>query len=1159
MDLSIFMTKSIYNGDARHPAGNWDKSNIRWAGFQLYWCAQLDSHQGRGTGSGNSMFRINHLRDICDAMHDAIVVVDQASLTILYANQAILRLTGFDQTSLSQKRWPELYARSHRAYVADFAMWTNGQKVYFEAPLVSSDNAAILTETQITNRQIDGQPCLICVIRDIRHRPAIEQELRRRETLYRSLVEAMPDLLFRIRRDGTYLESKVPDNLGLRVPTDEEIIGKKIADIVPEHVTEIAMPAIGRVLDTGQMETIEYAIEEPSGLHEYEARFVASFDDEVIALVRDITDRKRNETLLHIQRDLSVVLSVETKLDRALRLVIETAVQVAGMDCGGIYLVDPVSGAQEMMCYLGLSDEFAQAVSRFDADTPQTNWLMGGKPVYAEYFGSGADLTDIQKRENLRAVALNPVLYRNQVIAGLLVASHTTNQIPAPARDALETIASHIGSAIVRIRAEEARRESEETTRALLNASRDMAMLLDRNSTILAANEPVARQLGSTVDALLNTCILDYLPSEVALFRKARLEEVFRTGRPELFQDVRQGRYFDHAVHPLFNARNEVTRVAVFVRDITEQKRAEEALLQKDRLLEGIAKATSHLMTTGDQEVVFDEALTLLGHAANIDRVFIFENHPHPETGEPVASYRFGWADARAPRKTALSALRNLPWQAAGLQYWYDALVAGQEIRASHQDLANIHLSGVSTDRITSLLIVPVFINGSCWGGIGFDNLNSEHEWSGDEISALRTMATGVGAAIERQQAEAQLLHEREIADTLREVGMVLASSLELGKVLGQILEQARRVVPYDAANVFLLEDGVARLVHHHGYEAFGLTKDYMNQIRIDPEKAPLVEKILRDGKPYLCSDTHADPGWRDFPGLEWVQSWLGAPIVVRGKVGGIFSFDAVQKNFYGEEHVRQIAPLARQAAIAIENALLFEDTQRLERIKSEMIRMASHDLRSPLTRIKETLRRVKELPADSDPVDRDKHCTILEEAAQEMEQIIVSILSLEQIEARHRSARSIIWCELLAESVVTIRVELEAKRHRLSVECEPDLPITRGDPVQLQRAMINLIGNAIKYTPPGGHIRVHVYRSSYGGTPTIAFEVQDNGIGIPLELQEQLFQPFYRAEQTGTEDIDGLGLGLSIVKAAITYHKGNVYVDSDPGQGSLFGFWVPI
>ncbi|HVO71116.1 MAG TPA: ATP-binding protein [Aggregatilineaceae bacterium] len=128
-----------------------------------------------------------------------------------------------------------------------------------------------------------------------------------------------------------------------------------------------------------------------------------------------------------------------------------------------------------------------------------------------------------------------------------------------------------------------------------------------------------------------------------------------------------------------------------------------------------------------------------------------------------------------------------------------------------------------------------------------------------------------------------------------------------------------------------------------------------------------------------------------------------------------------------------------------------------------------------------------------------------------------------------------------------------------MTVEYALTLPVVRGDPVLLGHAIFNLIQNAIKYTPPGGQIMIRVYQKNYGGKPKIAFEVQDNGVGIPLAQQEKLFEPFYRVQQAGIEDIPGKGLGLSVVRAAVEHHKGRVYVDSAPGEGSLFGFWVPV
>ncbi len=1118
------------------------------------------------------MFTSDDLRDVCDAMHDALLVAERTSLRIIYANQAIFRLTGLDQEHVSQSCLPDLYAKLNQRDIVNLAARANGRGFTFEAPLCLADNTEISSETHISADQIDGRSCVICVIRDISHRPAREKDLRKREALYRSLIDAMPDLVFRIKRDGTYLEFKLPDDIGLKIPTDDhEIIGKKIADLMPDEVAKNAMRAIEQAFETQEMRAIEYQIDEPSGPHHYEARFVASAEDEVIALVRDVTARKRGEDLLRLQRDLSAKLSVETNLNRALQLVLDIAIQAAGMDCGGIYLTDPITGVLELAFYQGISEAFAQQIQYYEEDTAQAQLVLQGHATYTRFEDTDLSRREILVREKLYALGVIPILHQEKVIGCINVASHHATQFSPPARDGLETIASHIGSAIRRIRAEEARRSSDETMRALLNASQDIALLFDTDWTILAANEVAADRLGSTVEKMLGTYGLDYLLSpELVQSRKAEGEKVMRTGRPVQFEDFSLGRYFSNRIHPLFDARHNVNRIAVFARDITEQRQAEEALLRRDQLLEAIAQATSRLIVPGDPEKIFNEALALLGSATGVEQIFVYESHSHPATRAPVASYRYGWTNPAAPPpRNKRPELQNLPWQTFGLQSWYDTLTAGQEIKLSHQELADLGPFMASTHSIGSLVLAPIFVNNEFWGIVGFNDRSQDREWSKEEISTLRTISTSIGTTLERQQAEAKLRqereiadYEREVADTLREVGMAFTSSLEIDKVLGQILEQARRIVPYTAANVFLFEGDVARMVYYVGYEAFGLSDQQVSQVKLHADQTPITREMIRTGMPYLCPDTDADPGWFVFPGWEWVKSWLGAPIVVRSKVVGIYSFDATEKNFYNENHVRLLAPLSQQAAIAVENAVLFEDTQRLERIKSEMIRMASHDLRSPLTRIKQTTQRIREQSgesADPDVSDRERNCALLDDAANEMEQIISNILSLERIEALHRATRSIVWCDLLADSMSTVRAELEEKHHRITIQCEPNLPITRGDPAQLQRAMSNLIGNAIKYTPAEGHIRVHLFLSHYGDQQTIAFEVHDNGIGIPQELQERLFQPFYRAEQSGAQNIPGLGLGLSIVRAAIKNHKGNVYFDSIPGKGSLFGFWIPV
>jgi two-component system sensor histidine kinase KdpD len=295
----------------------------------------------------------------------------------------------------------------------------------------------------------------------------------------------------------------------------------------------------------------------------------------------------------------------------------------------------------------------------------------------------------------------------------------------------------------------------------------------------------------------------------------------------------------------------------------------------------------------------------------------------------------------------------------------------------------------------------------------------------------------------------------------------------------------------------------------------------------------------------------------------------MGSPIVVRGEVVGLFSLDSAQKDFYGPEHLAMIAPFARQAAIAVENAKLFADVEELERVKSQMIRIASHDLRSPLARIQLVIRQLEDqIHAGTTSTlprllrlsaEQTESLNTIRDSAREMEQIISDILSLERIETSIHTSEPIHWCEMVERCVNTLQNELKAKNHKLQINCALDLPGVRGSVAQLEHAILNMINNAIKYTPPDGEIEISVYPKMYGERPTIAVEVKDNGIGIPADQQALLFEPFYRVRQAGTENIPGAGMGLSVVKAAVEYHKGRVYVDSAPGEGSLFGFWIPV
>jgi len=953
---------------------------------------------------------VDSLYRLYDAIEDMVLVVDRATFQILHANQAARNTTGDALARLRAMTLPALFPElDHARLDHDLARLATQPQIRYEELLRLDDGSSTLCEVRLNLGQIGGEERLICVVLNLSNQQTVEWKLQGSRILYRSLMDAVPDLLFRIRRDGTYLDYKVPAHLGLPVPEPRNILGKKIAEVVPEYVAELAMPAIERVARDGKIETIEYSIQEPDGQHHYEARFVPSADQEVIAVVRDITRYKRTE----------------------------------------------------------------------------------------------ADL-----------------------------------------------------------------RASEEMMRALLNASGDVAILATIDGIILATNEPTARRFGKRVEELIGSNVFDYLSPDVAAARREIGERIRQTGEDQVFEDTSRGTHFVNHVFPFFDTNHQVYRLAVFARDVTEERRTQGILKRQRLLLEGVAAATNRLLANLDYQSAIDEALRILVKATEVNQVAIYEcrlnSPPHIIETDVQLERTPCWQQFGAVGSVEPPAA----WEAVELGELVEHLSSGEVVLNPFSTSERTGFPGAEHPDLHAFLLVPIFVSGDLWGGISFDDRHIHREWSEEEINILRMMAASIGAAIERQRTETRLRQERQMAETLREVGTVLTSTLKLDEVLGRLLEQVKRVIPYDAANVMLIENGVTRAVRAVGYEQFGLSPQKVEVITFDLAKAATLQKMIRTRAPAFSSDTLADEEWTPIPGTEWLRSWMGSPIIVRGEVVGMFSLDSAQKDFYGPEHLAMIAPFARQAAIAVENAKLFADVEELERVKSQMIRIASHDLRSPLARIQLVVRylenQLNSLTTSPSPElrlfsDQVESLNTIRDSAREMEQIISDILSLERIETSIHTSEPLHWGEMVEHCVETLCNDLKAKNHHLKIDCAPDLPAVRGIAAQLEHAVLNLINNAIKYTPAGGEIEVRVYPKMYGDRLTIAFEVQDNGIGIPADQQALLFEPFYRARQAGTEHIPGAGMGLSVVKVAVEYHKGRVYVDSAPGEGSLFGFWIPV
>jgi len=300
------------------------------------------------------------------------------------------------------------------------------------------------------------------------------------------------------------------------------------------------------------------------------------------------------------------------------------------------------------------------------------------------------------------------------------------------------------------------------------------------------------------------------------------------------------------------------------------------------------------------------------------------------------------------------------------------------------------------------------------------------------------------------------------------------------------------------------------------------------------------------------------------------VQSLLMLPLTVRDQVLGLVElFDETGARDYTSEEIRLAQSLTSQAAIAIDHARMFAEEERraaalahtldrqqeLDRLRSEFIQNVSHELRTPLA----IARGYAELLENGDlgelrPEQR-KPIDIIARRMRMLGRMMDDIAAIIDTETPKLSREWIDLIELTRAAFADFEGRTQKANLTLSVQVPPELPPVLGDPIQLQRVLDNLLGNALKFTPPGGHIAIHVWQEEFDAV----LQVSDTGIGIPESHIERIFERFYQVDGSPSRRYGGTGLGLALVKEIVQAHGGQVSARSQVGKGSTFRVTLPL
>jgi PAS domain S-box-containing protein len=675
------------------------------------------------------------------------------------------------------------------------------------------------------------------------------------------------------------------------------------------------------------------------------------------------------------------------------------------------------------------------------------------------------------------------------------------------------------------------RRQSEEALKKSAKEIHDLYNLapcgyhsLDKNGLFVRINDTELEWLGYTRDEVVGKLHFgDLVTSQGVQSFKENFPRLIEAGAIQdlEFDFVRK----DGTILPVLLSATAIkdksgkflmTRSVVY--DMTERKRAEEAIRLSESRLRQLADAMPQIVYTCGPD----------GMADYINRRW----YEYSGTSVEQSLGNF-WTDTVHPGDRERTWIR-----------WQEAVKTGSlfdaEYRLRRKDGEyRWHLSRAIPVRNEHEQLVK-------WIGTSTDiHDRKEAEAEREELLARERLARG--------EAE-------HAAESIRRLQAVTDSTLgrfALDDLLREMLGRVRGLLEADFAAILLLTEDGRSLALRAGIgaeeEAIGL--------RV-PIGEGIAGSIAARRAPIIVEDTAAvnviNPILR-----QRARSLIGAPLIVEGRLIGVIHADTIQARRFTESDLRLLQLAADRIALAIEQTRLYEVEQQARRqaeesnrMKDEFLALVSHELRSPLNAMLGYARLLRFGYLDAQQIRNA--IDVIERGGRVQTQLIDDLLDTARIISGKLRLEigPVDLVQVIEEAVQTIYPAATAKRITIKTDLKPKIDQITGDAERLQQVVWNLLSNAVKFTPTGGHVEARLERVD----PHICITVSDTGKGISPDLLPYIFDRFRQADASSTRRYGGLGLGLALVKYLVELHGGTIEALSDgEGKGSTFKVLLPV
>ncbi len=435
------------------------------------------------------------------------------------------------------------------------------------------------------------------------------------------------------------------------------------------------------------------------------------------------------------------------------------------------------------------------------------------------------------------------------------------------------------------------------------------------------------------------------------------------------------------------------------------------------------------------------------------------------------------------------------------------------------------------------------------------------HIFTSDELLLMNLLADQAAVAVENARLFTSAQQRLRSMSALVDMAKQVTGNLKMELVMQTTVQTLQKLLRARASTIALLSDDEQELI----VEAAAGIKPQYHRVRIKMGEG-VSGRAVSDRRMIYIRDTYREPDFLFFDDV--LRSLLVVPLITRNEVIGTLTVDSDRPEAFSESDTQLMTIAAAQVSVAIGNARLFEaleeraaelavaydELKENDRLKDELVQNVSHELRTPLTFIRGYVDLLIDGEMGELSTSQQRALQIVSAKTNEVTRLIEDIMALQRIDEANLMRQQFPMVELLESAVGCHKLSAGKQGLDLVFQVPAMKGVVDADRGRINQVLDNLIGNAMKFSPDGGTIELRMVERHND----VLVVVSDEGIGLPQDKVDRIFERFYQIDGSSRRRFGGAGIGLAIVKRIIDAHKGDIWVKSEVDEGSSFYFTIP-